>query len=139
MFTSFQEAVDSTAEKLKAQGHFGYDHTTKTCLYCTPEGHRCGVGVHLRLEDSEAMGIGYDIPFRSLISEEVITESEFQEWFGIAGQSPEEVEHFWGDLQSLHDCYARKEVGNCHTLQEKLAENYSVSIDNLAATFRGLK
>ena len=51
------EFIEQTIEKLTKQGVFGYGSSelrphTNSCLYRTPEGHSCGIGVWL--DDKQA-------------------------------------------------------------------------------------
>ena len=44
---SNQELFDEVYKRIVAQGRGAINETTRDCLYCTPDGARCGIGIML--------------------------------------------------------------------------------------------
>lgn len=114
-FETYQEAFDTTMEKLAEQGCLATvikPSGNRVCAYTTPDGYRCGVGIHFppyALEQAEGKRVMVLFDIHSeLIGETLHVDESF---------SLRELRSFWKSVQSVHDNTSRDPVSLDYALK----------------------
>lgn len=103
MFNSFQEAVDSTFNKLKQQGGFSFSPQRNLCVYMDHNSRCCAVGVHIK---NEGIDMKYEDDIFGLINNEF--NGTIPDSLQIKGESDKITLNFWKNMQWIHDSFAIK-------------------------------
>lgn len=119
MFNSYQEAFDSTIEKLVAQGKRSV-RDDDVCLYLSHDGSKCAIGVHIPDGHDAQSDLGS-------VCSVLNTYPDILEKLAVVGEQEVAYIDFWTLLQSIHD----QDV-ECDVLDdlESIAKKYEVDTSN---------